>query len=1404
MVNEMDPAPVEQDDEDRSRGVVLKWIGIVLVALLILLGLLIASLNTGPGRRFLAQQLDGFSTANGLTINIGAIDGSIWGEMVLRDLALSDPQGVFLTVPETTLDWHPFSLASKHVDIDSLSIPSGELIRLPELLPSDDPDAPLLPDIDIDIDRLDLGRLDIGPAVTGTRHAVSLSGEAHIADGRAQIDADAQALTGNGIAGGDRLSLVIDAVPDDNKLDIDLDLDAPADGLVAGFTALPRPLRLRVDGSGTWQAWRGTLAAASGEQALAELDLVASDGTFTVRGPFDLGAVMEESMLTQLLGPQADINLTAALEERVADFDLELRSDALALEGAGILDMGESQWRDTAFDFRLLEPSVLNETMSGEDVRGTATLEGMLSQPNVAYRADAARLAVSETSFVNMAAQGTITFAEGGAILIPLQARADRVEGLADLLAPLADDLRIEGMLRVADGRMTADDVALASDTMAGTADLSVNFADASYRAAVKARAPRFPWDPFGVFDIRADINIRSLPNGSFAMTGPIRAESRRLDNAVLDMLTGGRAVVTGNLIAPGNGIYGLGDMQITGPSVRATGTARMLADGSLDVVIEGTSEDYGPFVARISGTAEAPVIDVEAESPTLGIPFENVVAQIRGTPEGYLITASGGTPYGPASAEILYTNAGTYEIRRVQLAELILSGEIAPTESGVYAGTLRANGNGISGTIALSDRGGDQFVAIDLTGRDIALAGDPAISLDRGDVDMTVLMTGEVPIVEGTAQFAALRYGEFRMDAGRASFSYENGRGAARIVAEGRMPTPYEVAVNGRFTSEQLIAAVKGEVSGQPFQTVQPMRVAMTDGAYVLSPVTIRMREGDVRLAGRFGDETQVQARFEEFGLEILNAFMPSGGFSGSATGSLDYAQANATAVPRADLRLQLDDFQRSGTVNVSQAIDATFVGHLDEAGGRMNGAIRQRGRQVGRVQVSLAPLGEGGTWSERLMAAPLGGGVRYNGPASALFSFAGLAGQTLRGQMAVGADFGGRLQTPSITGRVRADGLTYENETYGTRITDMVLDGRFTNDSFELRQFQGNAGEGTVAASGNVSLSAVDEYPIDIQVTLDNAQLADGDDLAARVSGTLNIENSPQQQAMISGELILPEVRYRLVRSGEEEITELAGVRRRPQSLEPVESAAGGEEAAPPRNWALDIDVRADNRIFVSGMGLESEWEADLNIGGYATAYTVGGQVELVRGTFGFAGQRFDLTRGRIEFLRENEINPVLDIRAETDVDDITAIINIGGRAYNPQISFSSSPARPEEEILALILFGGPPSELGALEAVQLAASLNSLRGSGGGLNPLGELRQATGFDRLRILGSDQATGRGTALAVGQYIGDDIYLEVITDAEGFTATQIEIALSRAFSVLSSVSTTAGQSANLRYSKDY
>lgn len=57
---------------------------------------------------------------------------------------------------------------------------------------------------------------------------------------------------------------------------------------------------------------------------------------------------------------------------------------------------------------------------------------------------------------------------------------------------------------------------------------------------------------------------------------------------------------------------------------------------------------------------------------------------------------------------------------------------------------------------------------------------------------------------------------------------------------------------------------------------------------------------------------------------------------------------------------------------------------------------------------------------------------------------------------------------------------------------------------------------------------------------------------------------------------------------------------------------------------------------------------------------------------------------------------------------------------------------------------------------------------------------------------------------MAAGQYISDDIYVEVITDARGFTATQLELSLTPTLSVLSQAGGTGETNVSVRYRKDY
>ena len=80
------------------------WSGVVLFAIILLLGALLAWLNTESGRRYVVSQINAFETVSGLQVGVERIEGSVFGELTLRGITLRDPQGVFFYAPEAELD----------------------------------------------------------------------------------------------------------------------------------------------------------------------------------------------------------------------------------------------------------------------------------------------------------------------------------------------------------------------------------------------------------------------------------------------------------------------------------------------------------------------------------------------------------------------------------------------------------------------------------------------------------------------------------------------------------------------------------------------------------------------------------------------------------------------------------------------------------------------------------------------------------------------------------------------------------------------------------------------------------------------------------------------------------------------------------------------------------------------------------------------------------------------------------------------------------------------------------------------------------------------------------------------------------------------------------------------------
>ncbi|MEI9850892.1 MAG: hypothetical protein WDN24_08565 [Sphingomonas sp.] len=246
-----------------------------------------------------------------------------------------------------------------------------------------------------------------------------LSGSAHLADGRAVIVAD-------GASGGDRLALRLDAVPDQDRLDIAVRLAAPADGLVAGLAGLEKPLTFSIAGEGSWTLWQGKAVSTLGGEELADLAIGARAGTFTVRGATHPGLWLK-GPVERLAAPQLDVSLEAAWRDRRAATRFDLRSQALSVHGEGLVDLKRNRFGNFRTEALLLTPGAIAENLSGDGVRAAVALDGPFARPMIDFKLQAAALGFGETRVEQLYAEGRARV-DADRILMPVRAKAARGE----------------------------------------------------------------------------------------------------------------------------------------------------------------------------------------------------------------------------------------------------------------------------------------------------------------------------------------------------------------------------------------------------------------------------------------------------------------------------------------------------------------------------------------------------------------------------------------------------------------------------------------------------------------------------------------------------------------------------------------------------------------------------------------------------------------------------------------------------------------------------------------------------------------------------------------------------------------------------------------------------------------
>jgi translocation and assembly module TamB len=1455
-------------------------------------------LGTGSGRAWLQATIEAAAEGPGQSLDIGSIEGSPFGALVLRDVVLADAQGPWLTIDRARLAWSPSDLLRGTLRVEAVEAGTVDVARAP-VAAEEEPEPPEqtsigLPDLPVSVvlERLAVDRLHLGaPLLGGEDAALGVTGSARLGSGAGNLAAELEARRIDGREGTVTLDLAV--LPETNGLDLSLLASEPQGGLVARLAGLPGapPVDVRLDGDGTLADWRGRLTASAGEGLSLNADLGvagADEGhRVTVAATGGADALLPEDV-RPLVGSSPRLDL-AALVPSEGPIGIETARLALAAGTASVTgSLAPEEGRmDLAFEAVAAPggaPEIVAGTAGWQGLRLDGTASGSFSAPAVT-----ARLAAEAPSAAGLSADRLRLEARLG----PVEAEEDpdgvatrfsyaldgALEGIEGLDPALGDALTLNasGALDTADGALSLEGLRLA----AAPGDLTASGAVEGWGRSGQGRLD------LDLPDLSTLAGLAGTPlAGAVDLGADLAIEEGRAE-VTLD--GGTRGLVTG--IAPADAMLGeaveLSALLRTSPEGEVTlDTARFrgarfaldaeaaLAGGRLDAdwrlevpelapLGEALGTDLAGGLAAggsAEGPAAAPVLslavdgrNVRAAGLDLGDP------KLRASAEG-LDGAPNGRVDLDASAEGVPLALGTrYALDGSTLAldDLSLSSGTAR-----LAGALRValDGPAVTGRLAggapdLSAFG--PLVAGALAGRaDIALdleapEGAQAARLTADIGGLRMIQEGETTLAAdrlglegnlrdllgtpgGTARLtgSGVAAGGLALDglSAEAEGSLEDAR--ISLTAEGSAGQPFSLRSGARLgrqgeTTRLELARLDGRYGEAPFSLASPATLAYGPEGIAVDDLVLRSDEASLSAEGRFGTRAlDGTVRLNRIPLALARLADPSLELQGRLDG--EAVIAGSPRAPRADVDLRISNAgvpasREAGFQGVQAVVSARWRDEVVTA--EVNASTPDQAvdlRATARLPLGLDPQSLAPQIS---LEAPLQGTVRGNADLARFNDFLATSGDRVAGRLGIDLTLGGTLSGPVLGGVARLDDGRYENRVSGAELSDIQARLVASGTSFRLESMTARTpGGGNVRAEGQVELTETGR--IDLRVFAEDARLVQTDLATASFNAQLRFAGD-FARAGLTGEVRVRRAEVRVPEGMppsivELEVTEVYGKsaaaggrrtvgvpipRRKPDPRRAVASAPGasGAPAGAEEGMRIDLDVGivADNQVFVRGRGLDAELGGKLHVAGTAADPRIEGGLQLIKGELTLLTERFTFTRGTISFPGDAGLVPVLDLLAETDAGDVTAKVAVTGRASEPEITLSSEPELPQDEVLSRVLFGTQTSQLSALQAIQLAQSAAELAGIGGGPGLLDSVRQAVGVDRLEFTSGENGSPGG--VAAGRYLSDNVYVGVEQDAgQGGTRARVELDVTDNVQVEADVGGTGGGSLGLKFEWEY
>jgi autotransporter translocation and assembly factor TamB len=399
---------------------------------------------------------------------------------------------------------------------------------------------------------------------------------------------------------------------------------------------------------------------------------------------------------------------------------------------------------------------------------------------------------------------------------------------------------------------------------------------------------------------------------------------------------------------------------------------------------------------------------------------------------------------------------------------------------------------------------------------------------------------------------------------------------------------------------------------------------------------------------------------------------------------------------------------------------------------------------------------------WERRFVAYASGGingRVHSNGLSLAfLNSLSPRAIRNLAGNLSMDVALTGPIRHPQASGGVWLWGGKAKIIPAGVTVDPVNLTLLISPQAIFVQDLNARAKDGSINAWGRVALNDYRPGAMDVVLEMQNWPAINTTEYLAytaanlRLDGTLEAPKLGGKLEVLWG-VFKPDLAFLNSDSLKEDHT--------------IEVVYDGVAPPPPppappspfahlfRDLAIDLIAQVHRDTWLKVGSSAAELEGKVRVAKKPDGpLTLVGAIHSVRGQIALIGQPLDLQKGTVTFTGGAEIDPNLDIVAQRQLPQYIVSANIGGTVNKPTLTFSSEPVMSQADILSVLMFGQPTSQLNNSQQASLQSQAATVAGSYAA-NEIGQsVADALGLKALQF-----SVESGMA-SVGTYLTQDVFL--------------------------------------------